>query len=64
VKLVDFGRQRGTFPQQGFGLFRIVPETILGNDGFNFLEAVFFGGEVKDSPGSGGGGCGLREGFV
>ena len=64
VKLVDFGGQPGPFPQQGLGLFRIVPEAFLGNDGFDFLEAVFLGGEVKDSPGSGGGGCGLHGGFV
>jgi hypothetical protein len=62
--MVDLGGQRGALSQQRLGLFRIVPEAVLGKDGFKFLKAVFFGGEVKDSPESDGGGCGGRAGFV
>jgi hypothetical protein len=64
VKAVDLAGQYGAFLQQRLGFFGFIPEAVLGDDGFDFLEAVFLVGEVKDSPGSGGGGCGFRAGFV
>jgi hypothetical protein len=36
--------------QDGFGFFRIVPECILGDNLFDFSQAVFFIRKVKDSP--------------
>jgi hypothetical protein len=64
MEAVDFGGQCGAFFQQALGLFRVVPEAVLGNDGFQLLEAVFFAFEVKDSPEFEGGDCGRRAGFV
>jgi hypothetical protein len=64
VKVVDLVGQYGALLQERLGFFGFVPEAVLGDDGFDFLEAVFFVGEVKDSPGSDGGGRGFRAGFV
>jgi hypothetical protein len=36
--------------QDGFGFFRIVPESIFGDILFDFSQAVFFTRKVKDSP--------------
>ena len=36
--------------QDGFGLFRIVPESIFGDILFDFSQTVFFTRKVKDNP--------------
>jgi hypothetical protein len=38
--------------QDGFGFFRIVPESIFGDILFDFSQPLFFTRNVKDSPAS------------
>jgi len=39
----------GSFFENGFGIFRIVPEAVLGNGGFDFSQSFFQAVQVKDS---------------
>jgi hypothetical protein len=46
----DAVREMGPFLQDRFGLLRISPESVLGEDFFYFPQTVFLGGDVKDTP--------------
>ena len=45
----DFIREGCAFFENGFGVLRIVPESIFGNLLFNFCQTCFYGLKVKDS---------------
>ena len=45
----DFIRNGRTLLQDGLGFFRIVPESISGNQLLELGQACFFGLQVKDS---------------
>jgi hypothetical protein len=47
-KLLHGFREDGPFLQDLALRFRIVPEPFLGNDPFDFLEALRFARDVKD----------------
>lgn len=46
---VDNTRNTGPFLEQQFGIFRVIPETILGDQLFDFFQPLFFAGQVKDN---------------
>jgi hypothetical protein len=46
----DLIRKGCAFFQNGFGFFRIVPESISGDQLLKFSQTFFLGLQVKDSP--------------
>ena len=49
-EFINFIRKGCALFQDGFGFFRIIPESIFGDILFDFSQPVFFARKVKDSP--------------
>lgn len=47
---VDLVGQNGALPENGFGVFRIVPESFPGENMFDLREPFFLVSQVKDNP--------------
>jgi hypothetical protein len=50
IEAVNLIRYRRAFLQDGFGILRIVPETVAGDDAFDLGQPFFVVVQVKDSP--------------
>jgi hypothetical protein len=48
-KSIDFIRDGRPFLQDWFGVFRIVPESLFGDNAFDFRQSFFIAVDVKES---------------
>lgn len=47
---VQFAGKSGPFLEYGSGGFGMIPEVLVGDDGFNFFQSIVQAVQVKDTP--------------